>query len=71
MIEILLKNKEIVRVQSCKELSDSQLDFTVMQLIDSSNEDKNWLKERFDLDFSKASFELKENKTISVKVIYM
>lgn len=47
MIEILLKNKEIVRVQSCKELSDSQLDFTVMQLIDSSNEDKNWLKERF------------------------
>lgn len=52
MIEILLKNKEIVRVQHASEISTEQLDFHVMQFIDYSDLELNWVKNKYGIDLS-------------------
>src|SRR6187402_7838 len=52
MIEILLKNKEILKVQSPSEILDQDLDFHVMQFIDYTNKEINWVEEKFGIDFS-------------------
>lgn len=52
MIEILLKNKQILKAQNSDEIPISDLDFLVIQVIDHKDSDLNWLKERFKLDFS-------------------
>lgn len=52
MIEILLKNKQIVKAQTIEELSILNLDFHVMQFIDYRDSEINWLKENLNLDFS-------------------
>jgi len=52
MIEILLKNKEIIKVNSIQEIQNQNLDFHVMQFIDYTDEEMNWVKEKFGIDFS-------------------
>ena len=53
MIEILLKNKEILKIQKISELPPiADMDFQIMQFIDSTAIDTNWLKKNFNLDFS-------------------
>lgn len=52
MIEILLKNKKSLKVQTVGELSVSDLDFHLMQFLDYSNSDLKWLEQNFGLDFS-------------------
>ncbi len=52
MLEILLKNKEMVRVRNTDEISDLNLDFHIMQFIDYTTSDINWAKDKFGLDFS-------------------
>ena len=52
MIEILQKNKEIVQVKSIHEISESNLDFHVMQFVDYTDQELNWVKEKFGADFS-------------------
>lgn len=52
MIEIILKNKEILKVQNTEELSKITLDFHLIQFIDYSKSDLNWLEKKFGLDFS-------------------
>ncbi|QHT71822.1 magnesium transporter [Rhodocytophaga rosea] len=52
MIEILLKNKEILQVKSVSEIWDLSLDFHVMQLVDYTTEELRWLEEKFGVNFS-------------------
>ncbi|PKB15549.1 CorA family divalent cation transporter [Flavobacterium sp. 5] len=52
MIEILLKNKKFHKVQSVDELSPSNLDFHVLQFLDYSDSEINWLEKNYGLDFS-------------------
>lgn len=52
MIEILLKNKESIKAKSVEELKPSELDFFVMQFLDHSVADINWLRNNYGLDFS-------------------
>ena len=53
MIEVLLKNQEVLKVQNSSELPPvEKLDFHIMQFIDSIPADTCWLEENFDLDFS-------------------
>jgi magnesium transporter len=52
MIEILLKNKELIKVNGPKEVLNRDLDFNVMQLIDYTDQDINWVEEKFGIDFS-------------------
>lgn len=53
MIEIFLKNKEILKFQHSSDLPDpSSLDFHIMQIINSTNSDTDWLENNFDLDFT-------------------
>ena len=52
MIEILLKNEEIIKVKNTDEISEQDLDFYVMQFIDYSDKETDWAKTRFGLDLS-------------------
>jgi magnesium transporter len=52
MIEILLKNGELIKVNSPKEILNQDLDFQVMQLIDCTDQDINLVAEKFGVDFS-------------------
>ncbi|HKO77198.1 MAG TPA: CorA family divalent cation transporter [Flavobacterium sp.] len=52
MIEILLKNKEIIKVNRPSEILDQNLDFHVMQFIDYTDEEINWVEDKFGVDFS-------------------
>ncbi|MDR6845325.1 CorA family divalent cation transporter [Flavobacterium granuli] len=52
MIEILLKNKEFIKVNRPSEILDQNLDFHVMQFIDYTDEEINWVEEKFGVDFS-------------------
>jgi magnesium transporter len=52
MIEILLKNKEIIKVNSPSEIRNQDLDFHVMQFIDYTDKEINWVGEKFGIDFS-------------------
>lgn len=52
MIEILLKNKEILKVNSPSEILDLDLDFHVMQFIDYTDKEIKWVEEKFGVDFS-------------------
>ena len=52
MIEILLKNKEIVQLKSVDEISDLNLDFHVMQFVDYTENDLKRIEEKFGADFS-------------------
>jgi magnesium transporter len=52
MIEILLKNKEIIKVNRPSEILDQNLNFHVMQFIDYTDEEINWVEEKFGVDFS-------------------
>ena len=52
MIEILLKNRQIVQVNSVDEISDLNLDFHVMQFIDYSTQEISWVEQNFGADFS-------------------
>jgi magnesium transporter len=52
MIEILLKNRQIVQVNSVNEISDLNLDFYVMQFIDYSTQEISWVEQNFGADFS-------------------
>ena len=52
MIEILLKNKELIKVKSPRDISNQNLDFYVMQFVDYTSEEMNWVEERFGTDFS-------------------
>ena len=52
MIEILLKNKEIIKVNRPNEIIIEDLDFYVMQFIDYTDQDINWVEEKFGIDIS-------------------
>lgn len=52
MIEILQKNKELLKVKSTSKISNENLDFHLMQFIDYSESELDWLKERYNLDFT-------------------
>lgn len=52
MIEILLKNKQSFKAKSVDELTVSELDFQVMQFLDYSPSELNWLEENYQLDFT-------------------
>jgi len=52
MIEILLKNKEIIKVKNHQEILNQNLDFHVMQFIDYTDQELNWVEEKFGIDFS-------------------
>jgi magnesium transporter len=52
MIEILLKNKEFIKVNSPNEILDQDLDFHVVQFIDYTDKEINWVAEKFGVDFS-------------------
>ena len=52
MIEILLKNKEILRVKNPDDISNQNLDFHVMQCIDYTDAELNWIHEKFGIDFT-------------------
>ena len=50
MIEILSKNKELLQVNNINNLSN--LDFHLLQFIDYSNSELNWLEKNYGLDFT-------------------
>lgn len=52
MIEILLKNKEIVKVKSTADISNENLDFHVMQFIDYTSQEISWVEGKFGVDLS-------------------
>src|SRR6478609_8958055 len=52
MIEILLKNKEIIKVKAISEISNQNLDFNVMQFIAYTDQELDWVEEKFGIDFS-------------------
>ncbi len=52
MIEILQKNKELLKVKSTSKISNENLDFHLMQFIDYSESELDWLRERYNLDFT-------------------
>lgn len=52
MIEILLKNNDIVKPQSINDIQPEHLDFHVMQFIDYSREEIRWVEKNFDIDFA-------------------
>ncbi|MEP6931130.1 MAG: CorA family divalent cation transporter [Flavobacterium sp.] len=52
MIEILLKNKQIIKAQNINEIPTSNLEFHVMQFIDFKDSETKWLEENLNLDFS-------------------
>ncbi|MEO8533414.1 MAG: CorA family divalent cation transporter [Flavobacterium sp.] len=52
MIEILLKNKQIIKAQNIDEIPTSNLEFHVMQFIDFKDSETKWLEENLNLDFS-------------------
>jgi len=52
MIEIWLKNKETYKVRNTDELSNKNLDFWVIQFIDYTKSDINWVEKKFGLDLS-------------------
>lgn len=52
MIEILLKNKAILKMESASEIPTKNLEFHLMQFTDYSISELNWLAENYDLDFT-------------------
>lgn len=52
MIEIQLKNKEIIRAESIDEITINELDINVIQFLDYTDSDISWAVEKFGLDFS-------------------
>jgi len=52
MIEILLKNKEIVQLKSTDEFSSELMDFYAIQFIDYTEQEIIWAKEYFGIDCS-------------------
>jgi len=52
MIEIILKNKEIVKARDIDEITNDNLDFNVIQFTDYTKSDISWVEEKFGLDFS-------------------
>src|SRR6478735_6166582 len=52
MIEILLKSKELIKVNSLDEILNQNLDFNVMQFIGYTDQEMNWAEEKFGIDFS-------------------
>ncbi len=52
MIEILLKNKEILKAKSTDEIPYQDLDFHVMQFIDYTDQEIKWVIEKFGIDVS-------------------
>jgi magnesium transporter len=52
MIEILQKNKELLKVKSTSKISNENLDFHLMQFIDYSESELDWLRKRYNLDFT-------------------
>lgn len=52
MIEILSKEKELLKIQNTSEIVVSDLDFHIMQFIDYSTSDVEWLEKNYGLDFT-------------------
>src|SRR6478735_6336114 len=52
MIEILLKNKEIIKADHPDEIRNADLDFSVMQFINYTELEIKWVAEKFGIDFS-------------------
>jgi len=52
MIEILLKNKGLLNFKNIKEIPVSNLEFDLMQFVDYTDFELNWLKENYGLDFA-------------------
>ena len=52
MIEILLKNNEVLKMKSTDVIRVANLDFHLMQFVDYSDSELNWLTERYGLDFT-------------------
>jgi len=52
MLEIILKNREVIKAQSIDEISNLNLDFNIIQFIDYSKTDTEWVEKKFGLDFS-------------------
>lgn len=52
MIEILLKNKEIIKVNSTNEILPEQMDFYAIQFIDYNDQQINWAGENFGINCS-------------------
>ncbi|TXJ26805.1 MAG: magnesium transporter [Chitinophagaceae bacterium] len=52
VIEVLLKDKKIIKAQSAAEISIPNQDFHVMQFLGYTNSDLQWLENNFSLDFT-------------------
>jgi magnesium transporter len=52
MIEILLKNKEIIRVNSTDEIKAGQMDFYAIQFVDYTDAQISWAAQNFGIDCS-------------------
>ncbi len=52
MIEILLKNKKFHKALNIEELSQSDVDFHVMQFLDYGDSEIKWLEKNYGLDFT-------------------
>lgn len=52
MIEILLKNKEIIKVNSTAEIKAEQMDFYAIQFIDYTDEQISWVGQHFGINCS-------------------
>lgn len=52
MIEIILKTKEIISLNNIEEITSDQLDFHVIQFIDYTPTELEWLEKSFNLDFT-------------------
>lgn len=52
MVEILLKNKEIIKVNSVDEISADAMDFYAIQFVDYTDKDISWAGKNFDINCS-------------------
>lgn len=52
MIDLLLKDNKIVSIPSVDEIGDEEMDFVVVQFHDYTQEDADWLRKNFGIDFS-------------------
>jgi len=59
MIEILLKNKEIIKAKSVDEILNQHLDFHIMQFIDYTDEEINWVEQKFGMPFLVFNFKVR------------
>ncbi|MBO9701822.1 MAG: magnesium transporter [Sporocytophaga sp.] len=52
MIELILKSRDFHKINNTNEIKDEMMDFISIQFLDFKQEEIDWVKEKFGLDFS-------------------